>query len=286
MLEQTLNKLMSKASSLNVRAFVNAEPNASSSEDLRGFLKSQSLAERGALEVSGLLVAGMTERKASDLLETWLRDHGVNAFFHLPYVWFGERTRFTHIDRRLYQQYMPSGRVLQENEPYILDVAPIVDGYVSDIGFSNFFGESSLSYKKMIKFLAELRNEIPSIVKTSDSGEQVWKAVDQLILKAGFENIHRQYPFNVLGHRVHKTSSADYGLKLLNFGALSFTTLLSRGLFSQLMSRKFSGPLDGLWAIEPHIGYGEIGAKFEEILCIAGKEVYWLDQNEKFGSRL
>ncbi len=153
MLEQTLNKLMSKASSLNVRAFVNAEPNASSSEDLRGFLKSQSLAERGALEVSGLLVAGMTERKASDLLETWLRDHGVNAFFHLPYVWFGERTRFTHIDRRLYQQYMPSGRVLQENEPYILDVAPIVDGYVSDIGFSNFFGESSLSYKKMIKFV-------------------------------------------------------------------------------------------------------------------------------------
>lgn len=36
---------------------------------------------------------------------------------------------------------------------------------------------------------------------------------------------------------------------------------------------------DGFWAIEPHIGLGEIGAKFEEILIVDGENVRWLSES-------
>jgi hypothetical protein len=33
----------------------------------------------------------------------------------------------------------------------------------------------------------------------------------------------------------------------------------------------------GLWAVEPHLGRGEFGVKFEEILVVTSDSVYWLD---------
>jgi hypothetical protein len=38
-------------------------------------------------------------------------------------------------------------------------------------------------------------------------------------------------------------------------------------------------PWDGLWAVEPHFGKGDIGAKWEELLVIQNGDVYWLDDD-------
>jgi hypothetical protein len=33
----------------------------------------------------------------------------------------------------------------------------------------------------------------------------------------------------------------------------------------------------GLWAVEPHLGFRGVGAKFEELLVITDDDAYWLD---------
>ncbi|OXH82904.1 Xaa-Pro aminopeptidase, partial [Burkholderia multivorans] len=33
----------------------------------------------------------------------------------------------------------------------------------------------------------------------------------------------------------------------------------------------------GLWAVEPHLGFAGVGAKFEELLVITEDDAYWLD---------
>ncbi len=38
-------------------------------------------------------------------------------------------------------------------------------------------------------------------------------------------------------------------------------------------------PAPGLWAVEPHIGFGEVGVKFEELLVITEGDAHWLDDD-------
>ena len=38
------------------------------------------------------------------------------------------------------------------------------------------------------------------------------------------------------------------------------------------------GDLNGLWAIEPHLGTENFGIKFEEMIWVDNNEVYWLSE--------
>lgn len=220
-----------------------------------------------------MIQEGFSEIQAAELFDTYLRDHGVKAYFHHPFVWFGERTRFTGISN--YKAYQPSERKLRRGEVFILDVAPILSGYFSDIGYTSSLGVNPLLNEAMI-FLRSLREEIPLLFRRHKRGSEIWKAVDARIRDAGYENIHKKYPFSVLGHRVHKGVSENAAVSLLNFGWQSYWALLSRGLFGQLFNAQQEGDLTGLWAIEPHIGTHDFGAKFEEILVVTNEDVYWL----------
>ncbi len=109
-----------------------------SEDNLLTFTKAEQLSFQAAKEIRELIEPGWTEVQAADLLNGWLKDHGVRNFFHKAYVWFGERTRFTGIARKNYWGYMPSQRVLRPGEAMILDVAPIYEGSICDIGFSDY----------------------------------------------------------------------------------------------------------------------------------------------------
>ena len=36
-------------------------------------------------------------------------------------------------------------------------------------------------------------------------------------------------------------------------------------------------PTPGLWAVEPHLGFRGVGAKFEELLVVTEDDAWWLD---------
>ena len=47
-----------------------------------------------------------------------------------------------------------------------------------------------------------------------------------------------------------------------------------------LLNEDCDEPLEpGLWAMEPHIRAGGIGAKWEEILVVTDSDAYWLDDD-------
>lgn len=244
-----------------------------------GFLQCQRLAQESVVEIAKLIQEGWTEQQASQLIETYLRDNGVKTFFHKPYAWFGERSRFDGISN--YAAFMPSGRVLRPNEPFILDVAPILDGFIADIGYSDCLGAPT-TFQDAVAFLKQLRSEIPSLFSQSKSGGEACQAIEAKIKNQGYENRHQRYPFAVIGHRVHQVSNTFLEINFLNFGWQSFWSLLSRGLFSQLLNRHHRGDLTGLWAIEPHLGGKGFGAKFEEILVVEKDRAYWLEETGCF----
>lgn len=277
-----LTEIASRVSSLPVLNWVSPSgAHTVSDEELAGYLRCQQLALEAATEIARHLREGWTEQQAATLLNTYLRDCGVRSFFHRAFIWFGERTRFAGIGRLQYDKYSPTTRVLQPNEVYILDVAPILDGYICDIGYTGCLGENP-AFERAQAFLRELRAEIPSYFREAQSGGAVWDRIDARLREAGYDNIHARYPFSVLGHRIHRTLTEQAGaLGVLNFGWQSYWEFLSRGLFGQLLNREFRGDLRGLWAIEPHLGDASgFGAKFEEILVVTEGDAYWLADRE------
>lgn len=248
---------------------------APTEEELAGYARAQTLARQATREVASLVGEGWTEVQAAETLGTYLRDHGVSAFFHHPFAWFGPRTRFRGI--RSYAAYQPSSRRLQPGEIFILDVAPIVDGFTCDIGYTTSLGPNA-DLESARVWLRSLRNDLPGMFESASSGGEIWARVDERLRAGGYDNIHQRYPFEVLGHRVPRVTSKAAPLKMLHFGWQSYWSLASRGLFGQLLARFHEGGLMGLWAVEPHIGGKEFGAKFEEILVVDEQGARWLQE--------
>lgn len=248
-------------------------PSLPTQEALSGYFQAQSLARAAAQEVASLVRPGWTEKQAASLLDTYLYDSGVRSFFHKSFAWYGERTRFNGIAK--VTQFAPSHRVLREKEVFILDVAPIVNGFICDIGYSTCFGENA-EFEKAQSFLNDLRGLIPALFQGNATGQTVCESVDSLIQSAGYEAIHHLYPFSVLGHRVHQGVNETGSFSLLGFGWQSYWEFLSRGLLGQLLNQDYRGKLEGLWAIEPHLGARDFGIKFEEILIVEKGQARWL----------
>ncbi len=245
--------------------------------DIEGYLKAQRLAHKCASEIASMLRPGWSEAHTAEMMNTWLHDHKVDSFFHKAFVWFGERTRFDGV--RNYFEYLPSKRVLREDEVFILDIAPIIDGYICDIGYTDCMGTNP-AFEEARAYLKDLRDRIPAMFDQKSSGGAIWTVIDQDMAQHGYENIHAKYPFSVLGHRIHKSSLERVKANFINFGWQSYWEFISRGVFGQLLNQNFEGDLTGLWAIEPHLGTRSFGAKFEEILHVEDGKARWLDPTE------
>lgn len=273
----SLLKSASKITSLPVVNLLSGGANRShTAEEIEAYLVGQRLARDAVKEIASMMRPGWSEQRAADLINTYLRDHGVKSFFHKAFVWYGERTRFDGVKN--YFDFLPGKRVLREDEVYILDVAPIVNGYICDIGYSECFGENK-EFEKARAYLCDLREEIPQIFSEGKSGAEVWNAIDENIRDRGYENIHKMYPFSVLGHRVHKSRIEGVKANFINFGWQSYWEFTSRGIFGQLLNQNFEGDLSGLWAIEPHFATQEFGAKFEEILLVQDGKAHWIEKD-------
>ncbi len=246
-------------------------------DDVAGYLRAQRLSHKCASEIAGMLRPGWSEAHTAELMNTWLHDHKVDSFFHKAFVWFGERTRFDGVKN--YFEYLPTKRVLREGEVFILDIAPIVDGYICDIGYTDCIGANK-EFEEARAYLKELRDHIPLMFGQNSTGGAIWKEIDEDMAQHGYENIHAKYPFSVLGHRIHKSSLERIKANFINFGWQSYWEFISRGVFGQLLNQNFEGDLTGLWAIEPHIGTPTFGAKFEEILLVEDGRAQWLDPTE------
>jgi len=264
-----------------------------SPDDLEQFRHVQRLAYAAAEAVAKELKPGMTEKQAAHMQKVWLLDHGVTGWFHAPFAWFGDRTAFQGF--RVALQFLPTNRRLEENMPFILDNAPVVNGYVADIGYAGVLGENRI-LDLLLDDLAAHRALILDLIKQRKPMSEVSRAVDRLILQQGHEPRHKAYPFETLAHTVQPmpTRQGSKPRTLFQFGfqaveALGRLSLVARQQgWSPIWSSNESSnhaPVPGLWAVEPHLGFRGVGAKFEELLVITEDDAYWLDDQSPHVTR-
>ncbi|MFM9632967.1 MULTISPECIES: M24 family metallopeptidase [Streptomyces] len=258
--------------------------------DLRGFQRVQRLAYECAQEVAARLKPGVTEREAAHMQREWLRARGVRDWFHLPFAWFGDRTAF--VGFRVPLQFFPTDRRLEPGMPFILDMAPVFEGFTADIGYSGALGGHPLQ-ELLMDDLEAHRELILREVREGRSLREIYQDVDRLMVRQGYANRHRAYPFGVIAHKVDRVRERRWSPRLFGFGTQALKGLASDALhghregWSPLWSPyRFSDhpPRPGLWAVEPHLGFRGTGAKFEEILVVTdsrdpAESAFWLDDD-------
>ncbi|MCP3754975.1 M24 family metallopeptidase [Streptomyces sp. TBY4] len=260
------------------------------SAELRGFKEVQRLSYECAEAVAAQLRPGVTEREAARMQRDWLRERGVRDWFHMPFAWFGDRTAFTGFKIPL--QFFPTNRALEPGMPFILDMAPVYKGHTADIGYSGSLGLNPVQDRLMSDLRAH-RTLILDQVRERRSLRDIYEEVERLMIRQGYTNRHRAYPFGVIAHKIDRVRERSWAPTAFGFGTQALKGLASDALrghregWSPLWSPyRFSDhpPQPGLWAVEPHLGFRGTGAKFEEILVVTDsrdpeESAYWLDDD-------
>jgi Xaa-Pro aminopeptidase len=254
--------------------------------DLAKFREVQQLAYAAAQSVAQALEPGVTEKQAVHRIREYLLDRGVQDWFHTPFAWFGDRTAFRGFRTPL--QFFPTHRRLAEGMAFILDCAPVREGYVADIGYAGCLGTNRI-YEQLMDDLCEYRELIVARVNDGAPLQQIYRDVDALIAQQGYDNRHRLYPGRVIAHQVSRVRSRLPTLVAAGFGIRSIQTLVGDLIVERMHHRSplwADGELSnhpatpGLWAVEPHIAFRDVGVKFEEILVVTTTgTAYWLDDD-------
>ena len=243
-------------------------------EELRGFAAAQRLAIRCAQETEQQLRTGITERELAAWMRAWLKAHGVAHYFHLPFVWFGPRTRFQHFTTRL--DLGSTSRPLAENDVYIFDFAPIFEGYACDYSHAGQWGHVP-GYAHARAVLDRIYQHIPGWVSASGHrADRLWQRVHEELTSHSLSGVHETSAYSFLGHRVHHVAASPLARALAHRRSQTLLEFVARGAFGQVLSRYHEGDMTGLWAIEPHLAFGDHAIKFEELLLVTPTGATWL----------
>jgi len=261
--------------------------------DVKGIAEAQRVAREVVLRVAEGVRPGDSERRVCARMEREFSKARVKHWLHTPYAWWGERTRFDwHGTWEI--NALPSERVLQEGEAFVLDAAPIVAGFPADFAYSGCAigdPEATATHRELLARLAALKREILTWALSEAGSAGLCRRVAQNIEAAGSDVIHTRYPARVLGHTLNGFPNwctfaprlgTGFQLPLL----LTYATALVRhhlvGAPYPFLNAGAPGRPQGLYAVEPHLGKGVLGAKFESVLLVDDGETRWLDP-ELFG---
>jgi Xaa-Pro aminopeptidase len=275
-------------------------------EQLAEFKAVQRLAYDATAAVEAQLHVGMTEKEAAKALEDWLRERGVTRFFHYGFAWFGDRTRFRDFERpsghalkqllspkmaHFGKQFLPTDRQLREGDAVILDIGPVLGRAASDMGYScTLPGGETEEFHAARMALEPYRRMILEMVQEGATQARIYRDLDELIRDQGYENIHSYYPGSVVAHKVGRVRGVRLPtFRITGFSPQAIAYLSGHVLESVLRPAMNATPIwnsesdspcePGLWAIEPHIGKGDIGVKFEELMVVTEDGAYWLDDD-------
>ncbi|MEP7052349.1 MAG: M24 family metallopeptidase [Pseudomonadota bacterium] len=260
---------------------------------VRGIAAAQRATREVILSVAETVKVGDSEREVCARLERGFRTAGIRHWLHTPYAWWGERTRFDW--RGVWEtNALPSERRLREGEAFILDAAPIVGGFPADFAYSGVAPGSlpqATEHAALLLQLTAVKRELVAWAREAPSSDALCARVEQAIQSAGSDVIHTRYPAHVLGHTLEGfpnwCSSAPrigtgFQLPLLLTYATGIVLHHLVGTPYPFLNAGAPARARGLYAVEPHLGRGTLGAKFESVLLIDGAETRWLDP-ELFG---
>ena len=255
---------------------------------VRGIAEAQRVAREAVLSVASTVKVGDSERAVCARLEQEFRRARVEHWLHTPYAWWGERTRFEW--RGQWEaNALPSARRLREGEAFVLDAAPICAGFPADFAYSGHVlgdADQAREHAALLAQLTQIKSDILIWATSAASSAGLCERVASAMRSAGSEVIHTRYPAQVLGHTLEGfpnwCSSAPrigtgFQLPLLLTYATGMVLHHLAGAPYPFLNAGAPGRPQGLYAVEPHLGKGVLGAKFESVLLVDGDETRWLD---------
>jgi hypothetical protein len=120
---------------------------------------------------------------------------------------------------------------------------------------------------------------------------EIAREVDALIGERGLANCHRKHIGKVLAHRVTRMPARWLaGRRVWGLSPVPVAWFFWQSYRSSSFdpthtpnwnhTRQCDCPVQpGLWAVEPHVGLGAVGAKFEEILVVGERDAHYLDDD-------
>jgi len=242
-------------------------------------------------EVAAQLTPGVTERDATRWAMKAYRREGADRYFHLPVALFGDRTALSHEqpdEPWTTQSFFPVDRILQEGDAVVLDASPMFEGYLVDTAISFTIGPNAAHTAAMADDLV-YRTTILEAVRAGATFREIAQIVDSDMTSRGDRNCHQLHPEGVLGHRVvhlpdpsaaPPTDPGGFDPTLIGWFIRGIGRAQGGGMQAPTWSDSPTSdhrPAPGLWAVEPHLGRGDIGVKWEELLVVEKDDAYWLD---------
>jgi Xaa-Pro aminopeptidase len=253
-----------------------------------GIAAAQRITREVILSVAETVKVGDSEREVCARLERGFDAAGVRHWLHTPYAWWGERTRFDW--HGVWEtNALPSERRLQAGESFILDAAPIIAGFPADFACSGIApgnAQQTAVHAALLAQLAQVKRELVTWARDAESSDALCARVERSIQGAGSDVIHTRYPAHVLGHTLEGFPNwcsaaprigTGFQLPLLMTYATGIVLHHLAGMPYPFLNARAPGRPQGLYAVEPHLGQGTLGAKFESVLLIDGDETRWLD---------
>jgi Xaa-Pro aminopeptidase len=266
--------------------------------DLDRFRRVQRVAYDIALRVESQLQVGITEIEACTLIAAAQTDYEVIQVFHDPYVLFDARTElggghegtgYASPGLLPGNELAPTGQVLRDGAPVIIDLAPVARGVASDVAYSCVFGTNRV-FEELDAGLARIRSFLREGIAARVSMLELYHQLDERLAARGWESCHHRQADRALGHLVFPLEhEPDRPTPLPGWGTVAAEKLLAAGI--DALDHGTCYPLwndssftdypatPGLWAIEPHIGLDGVGVKFEELLVVTDDDAYWLDDD-------
>ncbi len=274
-----------------------------SAAELDRFRQVQRLAYDIAQHVESQLEVGMTEVDVCLLLAAAQAINDVTQVFHEPFAWIGRRTvlgadwittalgaKDLVAGVRPGTPFFPTSRAIADGAPVIIDLAPVIGGISTDVGYSCVVG-ANRQFHDLDRALPRIRSFLLEGIRAGESLLTLYRELDVLLAQRGWENCHQHYPDRALGHLVFpleagaRPSVAAAGVRDRRGGG---TARRRRGRrrgrdlvpgLERHLPQRLSRACPGLWAVEPHIGRDGVGVKFEEILVVTEDDAFWLDDH-------
>jgi Xaa-Pro dipeptidase len=209
-----------------------------------GFRAAQDVARAAIEAITAMPLAGVSEAGIAQRIDAFLRESGVAETWCPTLVGVGEGTAVCH------PEHLPSEtRILEPGGIVWADVTPVVDGWYGDITRVWFAGEPSERNAAIVRDAEAILRDALAFVEPGMEARELFLHTKRLIDDGGYRLC------DLLGNIGHDLGRDAYGKGFID--ATNHT------------------PMWGGWAIEPHIGLADCGAKFEDVVWLssAGREL-------------
>ncbi|MFC1913899.1 M24 family metallopeptidase [Chloroflexota bacterium] len=128
--------------------------------------------------IEGIIQAGMTEKEVAWEMERFLRENGSQSVPFELIVASGPNAALPHA--------RPTGRVIDNGEPVVLDLGARLKGYCSDLSRTICLGDSDDNFRKIYDVVLGAQLTAMSIIREDMTGAEVDSLARTVIAEAGY----------------------------------------------------------------------------------------------------